>query len=193
MNHRDEIVALLALCDSEAAQLSESDLRLLIGELRVFHETGSLDEIVRRPLADGRSVLDVLLQQGGYEAQWAIRYDAFAHGGPFEAFSSTGQVDPEKLSSELGIPLSVLANAFGTALDRFIESPYSAHVQWNAMELLGALNQLVEHTRNKQSALAWLKTPQEPLGGRTPIDALNEGHLDIIVGLVSRLYFMEPD
>jgi hypothetical protein len=194
-NHRDEVVALLSLSDSEAARLSgsDADFQTVLGELRVHHEGTNLSEIVRRPLADGRSILRVLLEEGVSEAQWAIRYDGFAHAGPFDAFSPTGQIDPLRLSCELGIPLSVLANAFGTTRERLIEHPQGKLEQWKATELLGALNQLAEYTTEKRYALWWLRTPQPEIGGLTPLEIMNEGRLDLVIRHISNIYFMVPD
>jgi Protein of unknown function (DUF2384) len=110
-----------------------------------------------------------------------------------KAIGQQGRVNVVKLASELDIPLDALAGAFKKSRRYLHMEPKAKSVQTDAVKIVRMVDELAEHLGERRFALFWLKTPQPEFRGKTPIDYLRDGHLDLVLGLAHDIVFMVPD
>jgi len=110
-----------------------------------------------------------------------------------KAIGQQGRVDVIKLASELDIPLDALAGAFKKSRRYLNMEPKAMSVQTDSAKIVRMVDELAKHLGERRFALFWLKTPQPEFRGKTPIDYLRDGHLDLVLGLAHDIVLMVPD
>jgi len=110
-----------------------------------------------------------------------------------KAIGQQGRVNVVKLADELDIPLDALAGALKKSRRYLNMEPEAKSVQTDAAKIVRMVDELAEHLGERRFALFWLKTPQPEFRGKTPIDYMRGGQLDLVLGLAHDIVFMVPD
>lgn len=110
-----------------------------------------------------------------------------------KAIGQQGRVDTVKLARELDIPLEALAGALKKTRRYLNMDPKAKSIQVEAIKIVRMMDELSERLGERRFALFWLKTPQPEFGGKTPIECMREGRLELVLGLAHDIAFMVPD
>lgn len=105
---------------------------------------------------------------------------------------STGRIDAKKVAALLGVPLAETARILGRNLSTVHKTPGAQALQPRLAKLeqiLAALHRLAGSNENLR---IWLKAPNPELDGRTPIDLLNDGKMEVVAGLLEDALLGQP-
>lgn len=98
--------------------------------------------------------------------------------------SRTRRIDARRLATYLDVPLSTLARAVGKDYKAVFKSPASAPIQPRLAPIHRTVVALERILGSRSGALAWLKGPNEKLGGITPMQLVLEGRCEVVAQLL---------
>ena len=96
----------------------------------------------------------------------------------------TGRIDAGRVAGFLAVSVARLASALDASPAAVHKTPDALSLQPRLAPLKRALELIVQGTRDRREALAWLNSAHPDLGGETPLQVILGGHADAVVTLL---------
>jgi hypothetical protein len=97
----------------------------------------------------------------------------------------SGRLDAQRIADYLNIPLAQLAGALGKRYQTLYKTPAGASVQEKLFPIKRSLDILSDVIGDRATVLAWLNSPHQDLGMRTPLQVILEGRADAVEGMLT--------
>jgi Protein of unknown function (DUF2384) len=109
-------------------------------------------------------------------------------------YTAAGKIDARVVAKTLEIPIATVARGLGLKADTVRKYPTSDAIQKPAQHLVGILIELASYFKGNdmKAALIWMRQPNEELGQLSPLEAISEGHLDVVADLVRAIGTGQP-
>ena len=110
-----------------------------------------------------------------------------------EVFTQEGSIDARLLAQALGkSKIAPIARALGVKEDTLRHNPTSELAQSRAHLLVDALNELYRYIPDWKSCLIWLNRPYPGTAGKSPMNYIDTGNIEVFANLVRAFGTGEP-
>lgn len=104
-----------------------------------------------------------------------------------EVYDDNGVVDMKAVAKVIGEPLRRLAALTPVTPQALQKQPKAPKAQPAARRFVRLLERIIENTGSKKYAMIWLRHPHDQLSGRSPLDVIEAGQIEVIEGMI-RMY-----